>query len=137
LAALVAKGVDSPTIAEEIAEREKHLRAVQSRIDATRTAPSVLDLEIRRLEVEARKRIADLRGLCRRRPEEARRALEVLFDGPLKMAPVQTADGPRYGVEGRLASGFILSATPTGIDPSVKGVKGRVDRASCCGLQRT
>jgi hypothetical protein len=44
------------TIAEEIAERQKHLRAVQSRIDATRTAPSVLDLEIRRLELEARKR---------------------------------------------------------------------------------
>jgi chromosome segregation ATPase len=84
LAALVAKGVDSPTIAEENAEREKRLRAVQSRIDATRTAPSVLDLEIRRLELEARKRIADLRGLCRRRPEVARRALEVLFDGPLK-----------------------------------------------------
>jgi hypothetical protein len=33
---------------------------------------AVLDLEVRRLEVEARKRIVDLRGLCRRRPEEAR-----------------------------------------------------------------
>jgi site-specific DNA recombinase len=117
LAALVAKGVDSPTIAEEIAEREKHLRVVQSRVDATRTAPSVLDLEIRRLEVEARKRIGDLRDLCRRRPEEARRALKALFDGPLKMTPVATPDGPRYGVEGRLASGFILFATPTGIEP--------------------
>jgi hypothetical protein len=30
------------------------------------------------------------------------------------MTPVQTEDGPRYGVEGRLTSGFILSATPTG-----------------------
>ena len=116
LAGLVAKGVDSPTVAEEIGEREKQLRALQSRIDATRTAPAVLDLEVRRLEVEARKRIMDLRGLCRRRPEEARRALEVLFDGPITMTPIETDEGPRYGVEGRLASGFILSATlPGGI----------------------
>jgi hypothetical protein len=30
------------------------------------------------------------------------------------MTPIETDEGPRYGVEGRLASGFILSATPTG-----------------------
>jgi hypothetical protein len=44
--------------------REKYLRAVQSRIDATRIAPSVLDLEIRRLEVDARKRIFRLPNAC-------------------------------------------------------------------------
>lgn len=45
---------------------------------------------------------------------QAPRLRHRLFEGPLKMTPVQTEDGPRYGVEGRLASGFILSATPTG-----------------------
>lgn len=113
-ARVIAKGVQSPTIDEEISVREKQLRAILSRIDATRTAPAVLDLEVRRLEVEARKRIADLRGLCRKRPEEARKALEALLDGPLTMTPVETEAGPRYSVEGRLATGLILSATPTG-----------------------
>ena len=117
LATVVAKGIDSPTIDQENGEREKQLRALQSRIDATRTAPAVLDLEVRRLEVEARKRIADLRGLCRRRPEEARRALESLLDGPLTITPVETEEGQRYSIEGRIATGFILSATPMGIEP--------------------
>ncbi len=45
-------------------------------------APAVLDLEVRRLEREARPRLADLQELLSRNVAEARKALEALFDGP-------------------------------------------------------
>ncbi|XYI04336.1 hypothetical protein ACMHYB_30315 [Sorangium sp. So ce1128] len=43
------------------AEREKRLSALEARLAAIRTAPSVLDLEVRRLEKQARSRLEDLR----------------------------------------------------------------------------
>ena len=57
------------------------------------------------MEREARRRLRDLRGLLERNPDEARRALEALLDGPLRFQPTETPAGRRYEIRGKIAVG--------------------------------
>ncbi len=113
----LATGAESPTIAGAIGEREKRLTAVRARVEAIAVAPSVLDLEVRRLEKEARSRLANFQRLLSSNVAEGRTALEKLFDGPLRFTPTQTDDGRRYLVEGTAAVGsmFTTESVPKGI----------------------
>jgi hypothetical protein len=78
-------------------------------------APSVINLETRRMEKEARRRLDNLRALFEKNPEDARRALEALLDGPLSFKPIETDDGQRYEISGKLAVGslFTTEGVPT------------------------
>ncbi len=95
-------------IVEKIAEREEKLNELQARIASMRTAPQVLDLEARRMEKEARRRIADLRAVMARNPEEAKRVLVALLDGKLTFTPTETKEGRRYAISGKVATGALL-----------------------------
>jgi site-specific DNA recombinase len=122
----LASGVESPTIATAIGEREKRLSEVRARLEVIAVAPSVLDLEVRRLEREARTRLADFQTLLSGNVAEGRRALEALFDGPLRFTPTQTDDGRRYLIEGTAAVGsmFTTEGVPKGIRTPVTALKG-------------
>src|SRR5690606_20288646 len=90
-----------------------------------RTAPSVLDLEVRRMEAEARSRLADLRGMLGRSLPEGRRALQAILDGPLRF---EATPERRYEIRGRLSMGgalFTTESVPRGIRTLVTAVKGR------------
>jgi hypothetical protein len=78
----------------------------------SRTAPSVARI----LEKDARRRLADFRALLDRNPREARVALDALLEGPLSFAPVQTPEGKRYAVTGKIAVGslFTIDSVPRG-----------------------
>ncbi len=86
-------------------EREAHrgYATLEAELATARTAPSVVDLETRRMEREARERIGALRGLMTRNPTEARKVLEAILDGPLIMTPTKTKVGRRYDITGRVA----------------------------------
>jgi hypothetical protein len=113
-----------------MSEREKDLAAVEARLNTLRIAPSVLDLEARRLEKEARARLADLRGLMSRNPEQARRVLEAVLTGPLVFTPIETPEGKRYRVHAEASldraltaggAGAVLGASPAGFEPAYQG----------------
>jgi hypothetical protein len=89
----VATDEKPQTIVRLIAEREKALRDVEARLAALAAAPGALNLETRRLEKEARRRLADFRALLDRNRQEARVDLDALLEGPLSFAPVQTPEG--------------------------------------------
>ena len=113
-----ASGTELPTVAKAIDERERRLSEVRARLDVLAAAPSVIDLEVRRLEKEARAPLADLSGLLGRNPTEARKALEALPEGPLTFAAVDAVGGGRrYRVEGSAALGnmFTTDGVPNGI----------------------
>jgi site-specific DNA recombinase len=126
LVGALASGVESPTIAGVIGEREKRLAEVRARLEMIAVAPSVLDLEVRRLEREARTRLADLQGLLSRNVMEGRKALEALLTGPLRFTPVQTKDGRRYEITGAAAVGAFCTteSVPKGIRTPVTALKG-------------
>lgn len=130
LVAALAAGTDSPTIVAAIAEREQRLRELRARIELVKAAPSVIDLEVRRLEKEARRRLGELRGLLGRNPKEARKALEAVCQGPLMLTPVRTDAGQRYQVEGNAAIGavFTTEGIPLGT-PSVVNLPGIAELA--------
>lgn len=65
----------------------------------------MLDLEVRRLEKQVRARLADLQALMERNPEEARKVLETLLNGPLRFTPVETPEGKRCRVEDEVGLG--------------------------------
>jgi hypothetical protein len=102
-AALLSTDDKPQAIVKMIADREKRIGALEARLNAIRVAPSVLDLEVRRMEKEARSRINDLKAAMQRDPEEARKAMEALLKGPLKFTPVQAPEGKRYRIEGDFA----------------------------------
>jgi hypothetical protein len=94
---------DAPTtLVRMMGEREKRLSALEARLATLRTAPSVLDLEVRRMEREGRKRLEDFAALMQRNPQEARTILEALVTVPLRFAPVETPDGKRYEITGEI-----------------------------------
>lgn len=66
LVAALASGVESPTIAAVVGQRDKRLGEVRARLEVLAVAPAVLDLEVRRLEKEARTRLRDFQGLLTR-----------------------------------------------------------------------
>ena len=117
-----------------IAEREERLEMLEARLASIRTAPSVLDLEVRRLEKQARSRLEDFRELMGQNPDEARGALEALLHGPLRFTPVETPDREalpgrgRGRLEAMLAVEGIGRCTtggvPSGIRTRVTALKG-------------
>ena len=97
---------DKPqTIVKMMAEREDQLTAIQTRLVSMTTAPQVLDLEARRMEKEARRRIEDVRAVMGRRGEAAKRALSTLLDGKLTFTPLQDK---RYKITGRIVTGALV-----------------------------
>jgi hypothetical protein len=97
-------------------EREKRLTAAEARLAALQTAPAVLDLEVRRMEKEARRRIEEFAKVMTRNPDEARATLETLLGGPLRFGPVQAPEGKRFRIEGEIAleSVFLSEGEGTG-----------------------
>lgn len=124
----LASGSEKPgAVVRAISEREKRVTALQARLAAIRTAPSVIDLEARRLEQEARRRLVEFRAVFGRRPSEARTALEALLDGPLRLTPVDVDGEKRYQVDGLVAVGGLITTVcvPNGIRTRATGLKGR------------
>jgi site-specific DNA recombinase len=119
LVTALADGSASPAITKAIADRESRLAAVRAELHAARRAPTVIDLESRRLENDARARLADLQALFARNVTGARTALESLLGGPLTLVPVEVEGGRRYRVDGSAALGalFTTGASPTGFEP--------------------
>jgi DNA invertase Pin-like site-specific DNA recombinase len=111
--ALLATDEKPHTIVKMMAEREEQLAGVQARLASMKTAPQVLDLETRRMEKEARRRIEDVRAVMGRRGEEAKRALAALLDGKLTFTP---RPDQHYEITGRIVTGALvhLPACPQG-----------------------
>ncbi len=104
--ALTNGGVQA--LAEKLSERQERLSTIDARLKLLKAAPGVISLEVRRLEAGVRKRIADLNAFLERDTEEARNVVESLLDGPLTFTPLETDEGRRYLVQGRIATGDIL-----------------------------
>ena len=97
---------DKPhTVMKMMAEREEKLATVQARLTSMKAAPQVLDLESRRMEKEALKRIEDCRAVMGRRGDAARRALSALLDGKLTFKP---RPDKRYEVTGKVVTGALV-----------------------------
>jgi hypothetical protein len=88
--------------------RQERLAAAEARLQLLKAAPKVLSLEVRRLEAGVLKRIDQLREFLDRDPEEARKILDALLDGPMVFTPIATPEGKRYEVTGRVATGELL-----------------------------
>ena len=80
--AIVSTSEPPGALVRMMGEREKRLAGVEARFAALRTAPAVLDLEVRRMEKEARRRIEEFADLMTWNPDEARSTLETLLAGP-------------------------------------------------------
>lgn len=116
-------------VIQGIAERQDQLSALEARMKAAKVAPSALDLEVRRLEKEGRRRLGDLRAMLERNPDEGRKALETILGGPLRFTPIETPEGKRYKIEGVVALETVVAveskptraiqeASPAGFEPA-------------------
>jgi site-specific DNA recombinase len=124
LADALADSDEKPeTIMKAISKREKRLRGVRARIDALRTAPSVIDMEVRRLEREARSRLTQMQELLDLNPTKARQVIEAVLAEPLTFTPIETTDGKRYEIKGLTSFSALFRghfqkvASPAGRNP--------------------
>lgn len=117
LAGAIAKLGDSDELVALMREKQGTLDRVRTRRQAAELLPSAIDLETRRMEEAARKRIEDLRGMLERNPEEGRKAMEALLDGPLMFKPVKDEMGTGFEITGQVATGrlCVIPNVPTGI----------------------
>jgi site-specific DNA recombinase len=105
-------------VVEAVAERQERLREVDARIRAAKTAPDAIMVELRRLELEARGRLAEFRSALEAHPEEARTFLGRVLAGSLRFTP----DGNRFRIEGEVPAGAGLFdplpkyASPGGVE---------------------
>ena len=126
--ALASTDQKPEAIVRAVAERQEQLSALEARLRVTRAAPEAIQLEVRRMEVEAKQRIADARAMLERNPEEARRVVATLFPGPLTVAPIDTAEGKRFWIEGSAVIGRMFAAdggclngaSPAGFEPALQ-----------------
>ena len=81
------------------------------------------------MEAEAKRRLGDARGAMMRKPEEARRVLQLVLDGPLRVTPIDMPEGRRFQIEGSASFGrFLMTEQDAG---------GRLNSASPAGLGQT
>jgi DNA invertase Pin-like site-specific DNA recombinase len=124
LVAAVATSDDKPEpLVKAIGERQDRLNDIEARLRAVQAAPKAIDLELRRMEAEAKKRIDHLEEVFERNPDEAREALSELFPSKLTFTQIVTANGPRFQIEGEAVIGRLLAvegfpnvASPTGFE---------------------
>ena len=109
----------SPAIVAKIGEREEKISRLRARLDVLSVAPDTLDMEARRIEVAARKRVEELRRSLSRNPEEAQRAMEALLDGPVTFRPVRDEDGTGFEVEGTIATGELLTSSKRSVPKGI------------------
>ncbi|MDI1430215.1 recombinase family protein [Polyangium sorediatum] len=108
----------------KVGERQKELTALEARLRTAKTVPVAMDLEVRRLEAEARRRLEELRETLVRNPVEARRFIEELFPNGLTATPLPTPGERRMRLVGVSAPGRLFgielgnSASPAGFEPA-------------------
>jgi hypothetical protein len=121
-------------VANTKCERSAHTAG----LDALRVAPQILEGSLSGLEAEARTRLSDLHGLIKANPNEGRRVLESVLDGPLTFTPTTMADGvKRYLVTGKTIGAMALFTTggdPNGIR-NCPGVIEKTERERDFGRQ--
>jgi len=77
--ALASVDLKPEAVIQGIAERQDQLSALEACLKSAKAAPSALDLEVRRLEKEGRRRLGDLRAMLERNPDEGRKVLETIL----------------------------------------------------------
>ena len=112
----VGQAPEVTEIVSALRDRRLKLDQVEAEITAARRAPEVVGLQLKRLEREARARVADLRGVLERQPDHARRIVEMLYPSGLRFTPIETPDGKRYQIEGEAVLGECvkLEGVPSG-----------------------
>jgi hypothetical protein len=99
-------------LVQAIRDREQTVAMLDSRLRGLKAAPDIIGLETRRMEKEARDRLASFQRLAAGKPAEARRVFEALLDKPLVFTPTPEKD---YVIEGPVYLGALL---PKSCDPS-------------------
>ena len=109
----LAASTDTPpaTIIEDMSRLERERLSLTTRIDVLRTAPKTIDMELDRMEREARKRAKEFLSLLRRNPAEARAVVESLLVGPLVATPIETPEGRRFRLTGTAVIGPLVAET--------------------------
>jgi hypothetical protein len=96
-------------LAKKLSERQERLNELDARIRVLKTAPNVVELELRRLEVATRERLTKLHETMRGNIQEARQALQSVLESPLTMTPREDSTGREYAITGRLVLGDALA----------------------------
>lgn len=108
--AIASGGPQPQALVEAVAERQERLSALDARLRAAQTAPEAISLEVRRLDLEARKRIDGLREALTHNPNEARQLMASLFVEPLRCTSIETPAGRRFQIEGSAVVGQFFAA---------------------------
>lgn len=116
---------DKPSaVIQTIADKEKRLRHIDAQLATMESTVNTVDLERRRLEREAQRRLAEINAEFTASPEHARNVLgRLVGDDKVRFHPVNG----RYVIEGRVAVPKLLLsgtavpvrlASPAGFEPS-------------------
>jgi len=118
LAVAVATSETRPEVlVRQLDERQRRLNETTAKLAAARSTTPTASLEARRAGELVRERIEHLGTVLARNVSEGRGALEALLDGPLRFSRVETDEGPRYQIQGRigLLDSVLTDSVPSGV----------------------
>lgn len=108
----------------KVAERQRELTELETRIRTAKTLPSAMDLEFRRMEVEARRRLQELQESFGHDPVKSRDFIQRLFPTGLKATPKEEGGERKMLLTGVSLAGQAFgieignSASPAGFEPA-------------------
>jgi hypothetical protein len=105
----VAIGGDVPALVARLNALDLRRQELVRQRDALGEGPLAHRLDLRSIEREARRMMADWRGLLDRNVPEGRTVLRQLLEGPIRFAPILEDDRRGVTFEGSLAIGELLA----------------------------
>jgi hypothetical protein len=122
LVSAIAVGAGNvPPLIQAVAERQQKLSELEARLSVAKTAPEAISAELRRLEQEARAKLADFRAALFGSPIVALAFLRTILTGRLMFSP----EGNLYRFEGEVPVTAALFgsapkyASPAGFEPAL------------------
>ena len=111
LAHAIALGGDVPALVGRLQSVEQTRQALTRQLQALGDGPLVPRVDWRVIDRQARRLLADWRGLLTRHPSEARPVLRELLEAPIRFTPILEDTRRGYRFEGAVAVGGLLAGT--------------------------
>jgi site-specific DNA recombinase len=111
LADAIARGGNIPALVERLQTAERGRQDALQALNATEHARDIIRVDWRAMERQARRLLADWRGLLARHGGDARPVLAELLEGPIMFTPIVDGDRRGYRFNGSIGVGEILAET--------------------------
>lgn len=118
----IAAAPELGTLLDGLRQRERRRNSLAQELEVMRRTPAAVDLELRRIEDEARERLVAVRDTFQDEQQAACQLVEALFPSGMTFTPIEVGGRPQYLIEGDAVVGPGILSEPTDDDVILRSV---------------